>query len=136
MMINGFNILFFKMAYHVKNKEKYLMNLLMKGLMKYIIFKKLTLIVGFISSKLKELFRKILKIKYKEAKYKAKHGEGLKILTPKQMLKKLPIALAQVKAGNTSENLLNEFIQVIYSLYLARDITKNIYNNTVNSIKL
>ena len=108
----------------------------MKGLMKYIIFKKLTLIVGFISSKLKELFQKVLKIKYKEAKYKAKHGEGLKILTPKQMLKKLPIALAQVKAGNTSENLLNEFIQVIYSLYLAREITKNIYNNTVNSIKL
>ena len=43
-----------------------------------------------------------------EAKYKAKHGKGLKILTPKQMLQRLPIALAQVKAGNTSENLLDE----------------------------
>ena len=43
-----------------------------------------------------------------EAKYKAKYEEGLKILTPKQMLQRLPIALAQVKAGNTSGNLLNE----------------------------
>ena len=40
-----------------------------------------------------------------------------KILTPKQMLKRLPIAPAQVKAGNTSENLLNEIRQVIFSLY-------------------
>ena len=42
-----------------------------------------------------------------EAKYKAKHREGPKILTLKQMLQRLPIAIAQVKAGNTSENLLN-----------------------------
>ena len=41
------------------------------------------------------------------AKYKSTHGEGLNILTPKQMLQRLPIALVQVKAGNTSENLLN-----------------------------
>ena len=38
-----------------------------------------------------------------EAKYKSIHGEGLKILTPKQILQRLPIALAQVKAGNTSK---------------------------------
>ena len=43
-----------------------------------------------------------------EAKYKAKHGKVLKILTPKQMPQRLPIALAQVKAGNTAENLLKE----------------------------
>ena len=43
-----------------------------------------------------------------KAKYKSIHGGGLKILTPKQMLQSLPLALAQVKAGNTSENLLNE----------------------------
>ena len=43
-----------------------------------------------------------------EAKYKAKYGEGLKILSPKQMLQRLPISLAQVKAGNASEKLLNE----------------------------
>ena len=43
-----------------------------------------------------------------DAKYKSIHGEGLKILTPKQKLKRLPIAPAQLKAGNTSENLLNQ----------------------------
>ena len=44
-------------------------------------------------------------------------GKGLKILTPKQMLKRLPIALAQVKAGNNSESLLNQIRQIVYSLY-------------------
>ena len=52
-----------------------------------------------------------------EAKYKAKQGKGLKISTPKQILQRLPIALTQVKAGNTSENLLNEIKQIMYSLY-------------------
>ena len=46
-----------------------------------------------------------------------KKGTGLKILTPKQMLQRLLIALAQVKAGNNSENLLNEIGQIVYSLY-------------------
>ena len=71
-----------------------------------------------------------------EAKYKSKYGEGLKILTPKQMLQRLPIALAQVKAGNTSENLLKEIRQIIYSLYRANEITKKVYNNIMNSIKV
>ena len=47
-----------------------------------------------------------------------------KILAPKQMLQRLPIALAQVKAGNSSENLLNEIREIIYSLYHAKEITK------------
>ena len=51
-------------------------------------------------------------------------GTGLKILTPHQMLKRLPIALAQVKAGNNSENLLNEISQIVYSLYRSKEITK------------
>ena len=55
-----------------------------------------------------------------KAKYETKHGKGLKILTPKQMLQKLQIALAQVKATNTSENLLNCIRQNIYSLYRAK----------------
>ena len=42
------------------------------------------------------------------AKYRSIHGEGLKILTPKQMLQRLPIALAKVKGDDTSENLLNQ----------------------------
>ena len=52
------------------------------------------------------------------------------------MLQRLPIALAQVKAGNTSENLLNEIRQIIYSLYRAKEMAKKVYNNTMNSIKL
>ena len=52
------------------------------------------------------------------------------------MLQKLPIALTQVKAGNTSESLLNEIRQIIYSLYRAKKITKKVYNNIMNSIKL
>ena len=52
------------------------------------------------------------------------------------MLQRLPIALAQVKAGNTSENLINEMRQVIYSLYQAKEVTKNVHKYTMNSIKL
>ena len=52
------------------------------------------------------------------------------------MLQRLTIALAQVKAGNTSENLLNEIRQIIYSLHQAKEITKKMYENILNSIKV
>ena len=71
-----------------------------------------------------------------DAKQKSNHEEGLKILTPKQIHQRLPIPLAQVKADNTSENLLNEVRQIIYSLYRAKEITKKVYNNIMNLIKL
>ena len=58
----------------------------------------------------------------------------LKILTPKQMLQRLPISLAQVKAGNNSENLLNEIMQIVYSLYQTKEITKKVYDNIVKSL--
>ena len=58
-----------------------------------------------------------------------------KILTPKQMLRRLPIALVQVKVGNNSENLLNEIRQIVYSLYQSKEITKKVYNNIIKSIK-
>ena len=70
-----------------------------------------------------------------EAKNKATMGEGLKILTPKQMLQRLLIALAQVQAGNNSENLLNEIRQIVYSLYHVKEITKKVCNNIINSLK-
>ena len=73
-----------------------------------------------------------------KARSKAKQSEtkekGLKILTPKQMLQRLPIALAQVKAGNNSENLLNETRQIIYSQYQSKESTKKIYNNLMESL--
>ena len=71
-----------------------------------------------------------------DAIYKATNGTGLKILTSKQMLQRLPIALAQVKAGNTSEGLLNKIRQIVYSLYQSKQITKKVYNNVIKSIQL
>ena len=75
-----------------------------------------------------------------DAAYKSKQneteGKGLKILTPKQMLQRLPIALAQVKAGNNSESLLNEIRQIVYSLYQSKQITKKVYNNIIKSINV
>ena len=72
------------------------------------------------------------------ANYNAKQnetkGKGLKILTPKQMLQRFPIALAQVKAGNNSENLLNEIRKIIYSLYQSKEITKKVNNNLMKSL--
>ena len=73
-----------------------------------------------------------------DANYNAKQnetkGKRLKVLTPKQMLQRLPIALAQVKAGNNSQNLLNEIRQIIYSLYQLKEITKKVYNNLMKSL--
>ena len=63
-------------------------------------------------------------------------GEGFKILTPSQMPKRLPIALAQVKAGNNSESLLNEIKQIVYSLYRSKEITKKVYDNIIKAIKV
>ena len=71
----------------------------------------------------------------KVSDHKVSDHSNLKILTPKQMLQRLPIALAQVKAGDTSENLLSEIIKNIYSLYRAKEITKKVYNITINSIE-
>ena len=73
-----------------------------------------------------------------DANYKSKQnetlGKGLKILTPKQMLQRLPIALAQLKAFNNSESLLNEIRQIVYSLHQSKQITKKVYNNIIKSI--
>ena len=59
---------------------------------------------------------------------------GLKILTPMQMLQTLPVDLAKVKAGNESENLLNEIYQIIQSWCWAEEISKIVYNSIMNSI--
>ena len=59
-----------------------------------------------------------------EAKLKATKGTRLKISTPKQMFQRLPIVLAQVKAGNNSESLLNEIRKIVYSLYQPKELLK------------
>ena len=58
----------------------------------------------------------------------------LKTLTPRQIFQRLPTALAQVKAGNNSENLLNEIHQIIHFLYQSKAITKKVYNNLIKSL--
>ena len=75
-----------------------------------------------------------------DANYDARNNKTketeLKILTPKQMLQRLPIALAQLKAGNNSESLLNEIRQIVCSLYQSKQITKKVYNNIIKSINI
>ena len=61
-------------------------------------------------------------------------GKGLKILTPNQMLSRLPISLAQLKAGNNSEKLKNEIRQLLYSLYRSKTLTKQIYKSLIDII--
>ena len=61
-------------------------------------------------------------------------GLGLKILTPNQMLSRLPITLAQLKAGNNSEKLKNEIRQLLYSLYRSKKLTKQLYKSLVDII--
>ena len=62
---------------------------------------------------------------------KPQEGQGIKILTPNQMLSRFPISLAQLEAGNNSEKLANEIRQRLYSLYHSRNMTKQVYNNLI-----
>ena len=60
--------------------------------------------------------------------------KGLKILTPNQMLSRLPISLAQLNAGNNSEELKNKIRQLLYSLYRSKKLTKQLYKSLVDII--
>ena len=60
--------------------------------------------------------------------------KALKILTPNQMLSRLPISLAQLKAGNNSEKLKNEIRQLLYSLYRSKKLTKQLYKSLIDII--
>ena len=61
-------------------------------------------------------------------------GKGLKILTTNQMLSRLPILLAQLKAGNNSEKRKNEIRQIFYSLYRSKKLTKQLYKSLIDII--
>ena len=65
---------------------------------------------------------------------KKQQGSGLKILTPNQMLSRLPISLAQLKAGNNSEKLKNEIKQLLYSLYRLKKLKKQLYKSLIDII--
>ena len=62
-------------------------------------------------------------------------GKGLKILTPNQMLRRLPISLTQLKAGNNSEKLKNEIRQILYSLYRSIKLTEQLYKSLIDIIE-
>ena len=64
----------------------------------------------------------------------SKKGEGLKILTNKQMLNRLPILLTQIQAGKNCKSLKNEVRQILYSLYRSKVLSKTVYNNLIKSI--
>ena len=81
------------------------------------------------NEKIVDIAEKIL-----ELNNKIQSGQGLKILTPSQMLSRLPNFLAQLKAENNSEKLKNEIRQILYSLYRSKQLTKTIYNNLINTI--
>ena len=68
------------------------------------------------------------------AERRKQKGQELKILTPNQMLSRLPISLAQSKAGNNSEKLKNEIRQLLYSLYRSKKLTKQLYKSLIDII--
>ena len=83
------------------------------------------------AQKILKIVSKILDFNLNERKQR---GQGLKILTPNQMLSRLPILLAQLKGGNNSEKLKNEIRQLLYSLYRSIKFTKNMYKSLIDII--
>ena len=69
-----------------------------------------------------------------ESNKQNQEGQGIKILTPNQMLSRLPIVLGQLKAGNNSEKLKNEIRQLLYSSYRSKNFTKQIYKSLIDII--
>ena len=108
---------------YIKNKKDALKNF--KDLKNNVKSKELKDIV-------KELERPIFGYDYEN---KELSGLGLKILTNKQMLYRLPILLAQIQAGNNSTKLKNEIRQILYSLYRSKVLTKTVYNNLIKVIR-
>ena len=68
------------------------------------------------------------------AQRRNQQGKGLKILTPNQMLSRLPISLVQLKAGNNSQKLKNQIGQILYSLYRSKKLTKQIYKSLIDIV--
>ena len=115
-----------------KNKNNKLVNIIKSGL------------IG-LKHKIKEMSEdekeieqsdKILKIVQEILEFNKQYqsGKGLRILTPNQMLSRLPITLAQLKAGNNSEKLKNEIRQILYSLYRLKKLAKQLYKSLVDII--
>ena len=109
-------------------------------------------LVSLINSGLKDLKEEIKKMSKEEKKIEypesivkiveeilkfnkqKQEGQGIKILTPNQMLSRLPISLAQLEAGNSSNELNNEIRQLLYSLHCSKNMTKQVYNNLIKHV--
>ena len=120
----------FKLLYKTNNKKKNkeLVNMIKSGLrdLKDEIEKMSE------DEKVIEKTNEILDIVEKIIEFNEKvQSGGLKILTPNQMLSRLPITLAQLKAGNNSQKLKNEIRQLLYSLYRSKKLTKQLHKNLV-----
>ena len=119
----------------IKNKLKYL-----KTDIKYmpeneVKTKKLDLLAGLVENILDiNGLINILDLGSQESAAQRQQGQGLEILTPQQMITRLPILLAQLKAGNYSQKLKNEMRQLLYSLYRSKNQSKTIYYSLVNTI--
>ena len=114
-----------------KNKNSHLINMIKSGLSD---LKKEIEKMGEDEKRIEELDKMVnIVVKIILFNIQNQQGQGLKILTPDQMLKRLPISLAQVKAENNSENLKNKIIQLLYSLYRSKQLTKIIYSNLINT---
>ena len=81
------------------------------------------------------MFNDYVRNMYRKIYDSKQEGTGLKI-TPKLMLQRLPISLAQIKADNNSQSLLNEVRQIVYSFYQSKEIPKKVNNNILKSIKV
>ena len=110
------------------------------------------MIINIVNSELKDLKKEIEKMSQGERKIEKQdniveiveeilkfnkqkqEGQGIKILTPSQMLSRLPFSLAQLQAGNNSKKLKNEIRQLLYSLYRSKNMTKQVYNNLIKHI--
>ena len=91
---------------------------------------KLDIATGGDNERRKSVIEKISKFSDKE---ESEIGKGLKIMTPEQMITRLPILLAQKQAGNNSQKLNNEIRQITYSLYRSKNLSKTVYNHLINS---
>ena len=84
---------------------------------------------------LRDFIKKIVDMSPLESEAEAaEQGQGLKILTPKQMITRLAILLVQLKAGNNSQRLKNAIRQIVHSLYRSKTLSKTIYNSLMNTI--
>ena len=124
-----------KQLYEIKNRKKNneIVNVIKRGL------SDLKDKIKKMSEDEKEIEKpdKILKIVEEILDFNNKQnqiGKGLKVLTPSQMLSRLPISLAQLKAGNNSEKLKNKIRQLLYSLYRSKKLTKEIYKILIDII--